>query len=415
MVKGFGDAVMVQDASGLDRASEEGNTVVTSMKTIAAIRGLNPVQAEAASKLAADVAGLVEQARATYAPILANPASMNAEAQEKMRALAERTDSARTRLQQTEKALSSELLTRLKDVGRASAANRWVALAVFFITLIVSSALVHITIRRSITGPILRVIDGVTRASDEATSASGQMASSGQVVARDAQDQAACIEETSASLEEISTTTKHNADRAEDADRLMQEARKTVDDAVHAMSSLKESMGAVSDSSRQVAAVLKSLDEIAFNTNILALNAAVEAARAGQAGAGFSVVADEVRSLAHRAADASRHSAEIIAKTISDVARGVQYVGVAHTAFQKVSSTIGNSSEMVSQIAMSSQEQARGIGHIRTAMSRMEQVTQNNVVNARGTAEAAAAVSDQVQTTRTYLNELVAVVGLDQR
>ena len=171
-------------------------------------------------------------------------------------------------------------------------------------------------------------------------------------------------------------------------------------------------MTAVSASSRQVAAVLKSLDEIAFNTNILALNAAVEAARAGVAGAGFSVVADEVRSLAHRAAEASRHSAEIIEKTISDVAKGVEYVGVAHGSFQKVSTSISSSSDMVSQIAVSSQEQARGIGHIREAISRMEQVTQNNVANARQTAEAASAMSDQVQTTRTYIQELVSVVGL---
>ncbi|MCX6622141.1 MAG: hypothetical protein NTY38_13955 [Acidobacteria bacterium] len=121
----------------------------------------------------------------------------------------------------------------------------------------------------------------------------------------------------------------------------------------------------------QEATVLKSLDEIAFNPNILALNSAV---------------------------DASRHSAGIIENIISDAARGMDYVGVAHGGFQKISSTIGSSSEMVSQISLGSQEQ----------------VTQNNVANARQTAEAATAMSNQVETTRTYPEELVSIAGLHQ-
>jgi hypothetical protein len=119
-----------------------------------------------------------------------------------------------------------------------------------------------------------------------------------------------------------------------------------------------------------VAAVLKSIDEIAFHTNILALNAAVEAARAGEAGAGFSVVADEVRSLAQRAADAARSSGEIIEKTVADVEKGVQLVSLAHGAFNEVYTTISGTSKVVSQIAVSSQEQARGVGNIGQAITR---------------------------------------------
>jgi methyl-accepting chemotaxis protein len=192
----------------------------------------------------------------------------------------------------------------------------------------------------------------------------------------------------------------------------MKNAQQTVDRAAHSMNDLKTSMEAISKSSNQVAGVLKSIDEIAFHTNILALNAAVEAARAGEAGAGFSVVADEVRALAHRAAEAARQSAEIVEKTIGDVSQGVKLVAAAHQAFSEVSTTIANGGQVVSQIASSSVEQAKGVEHIGQAIARIEAVTQNNAANAQQTAENAEAMIGQVETTRQHLSELVAVVGL---
>jgi methyl-accepting chemotaxis protein len=138
----------------------------------------------------------------------------------------------------------------------------------------------------------------------------------------------------------------------------------------------------------------------------------VEAARAGEAGAGFSVVADEVRSLARRAADAARHSAEIVDKTIADVANGVQYVTLAHDAFQEVSKRIEQGSQVVSEIAAGSETQTRGIQTIGQAISRLEKVTQNNAANAQQTAESANAMTSQVERTRYHLEELVSVVGM---
>ena len=218
-------------------------------------------------------------------------------------------------------------------------------------------------------------------------------------------------EETSASLEEISATTRQNADRAGEADRLMQAARQTVERATLAMNDLTSSMNLISKSSNQVAGVLKNIDEIAFHTNILALNAAVEAARAGEAGAGFSVVADEVRSLARRSAEAARNSGSIIEQTLGDVSKGVQLVGHAHAAFKEVSATIASGTQIVSQIASSSGEQARGITHIGQAITRIESLTQRTVSNAQQTADGASAMTSQVENTRKFLDELVAVVG----
>ena len=415
MVKALGDAVLVQDASGLDRASEEGRHVGEGLNAIAAIKGLPAERAEEARRLAASIEQYVGDARNTYGALLANPTNMNADTQEKMRALAARSDELKASLDTQKNEFSKGLRQQLSTVQAHSAAQRWLTMALFGGTLLIAAVIVNLTIRRSIAGPVLRVIEGVQSATGEALEASERMSQSGQKVAHDAQDQAACIEETSASLEEISATTKENASRAVEADRLMKAAAQTVGRATQAMNDLKTSMDVISKSSHQVAAVLKSIDEIAFHTNILALNAAVEAARAGEAGAGFSVVADEVRSLAQRAAEAARNSGDIIEKTVADVGKGVELVSLAHAAFNEVAATISGSGQVVSQIATSSEEQARGISNVGQAIARIETVTQSNAANAHDTAEAAAAMSAQVQTTRRHLDELVAVVGLRNR
>jgi methyl-accepting chemotaxis protein len=192
----------------------------------------------------------------------------------------------------------------------------------------------------------------------------------------------------------------------------MREATGRVSRATESMNEPTASMDVISKSSRQVAGVLKSIDEIAFHTNILALNAAVEAARAGAAGAGFSVVADEVRSLAQRAADAARRSADIIEKTITGVNVGVKQVTLAHDAFNVVSASIGSGCDIVAQIAVSNEEQARAVSFIGETILRVESLTRQNLTNAQQTAEAAGDMSRQVDATRHHLDGLVAIIGL---
>jgi methyl-accepting chemotaxis protein len=410
MVKGFGDAVVMQDASGVDRAAGDGQQAVAALKAVASIPGLSAERSSEAGRLASSVEQVLGDARTIYGAVMGG--SMTASTQEQMRALAARTDEANASLSRTKEQLAADLRQQLSSLEERSASQNSLGLAVFVITLIVAGAIVHLTVKRAITGPVVRVIGGVQGANDEAARASEQMAQSGMEVSNNAQEQAACIEETSASLEEISATTRQNADRAGEADRLMQTARQTVERAARAMNELTSSMNLISKSSNQVAGVLKNIDEIAFHTNILALNAAVEAARAGEAGAGFSVVADEVRSLAHRAAEAARNSGSIIEQTVGDVGKGVELVNHAQAAFKEVSVTIASGTELVSQIASSSNEQARGITNIGQAITRIESLTQRNVTNAQQTADGASAMTSQVENTRKYLDELVAVVGL---
>lgn len=410
MVKGFGDAVITQDAGGLDRAAEDGRQTVAALQAVAAIPGLSAERSEAAGKLASGIGQILTGARTTYGAVTGG--AMTPATQDQMRALASRTDQAKAALAKTKEQLAGDLNRQLKALEESSASQNSLSIAVFLGTLLVAGVIVHLTIRRAITGPVVRVIGGVQNATNEAAQTAAKMAQSGTEVSNNAQEQAACIEETSASLEEISATTRQNADRAGEADRLMQAAHQTVERAARAMNDLTSSMNLISKSSHQVASVLKNIDEIAFHTNILALNAAVEAARAGEAGAGFSVVADEVRSLAHRAAEAARSSGSIIEQTVGDVSKGVTLVGHAQAAFQEVSATIAQGTQLVSQIASSSGEQARGITQIGQTITRIESLTQRNVVTAQETAEGASAMASQVENTRKYLDELVEVVGL---
>lgn len=407
--KSFSDAVVLQDTAGLDRASEEGKQVVASLKALAAIDDLPQEAAEGAKVLLTSTERLLTDARQTYGAVLADPANMNAD---RMRELATRTEACKTALRQNREKISGQLQDRLASIQEQSAWQRRLGIGLFVVTLLVAGILVNVTIRRGITGPVKRVINGVQQAADQAGTASSALAESGQTVASDAEYQASYVEETSASLEGISASTKENAVLAHKADALMRQARETVEQSMQTMKDLSASMTVVSGSSREVSAVLKSIDEIAFHTNLLALNAAVEAARAGEAGAGFSIVADEVRSLAHRAAEAARRSAEIIEKTIADIGTGAQLVSRAQVEFNRVSSDILNSGEVVSQIAVRSEEQAQGVGQIRDAITRIEDITHRNADNSRRTAETAVMMSDQVQSTREHLDQLLAIVGL---
>jgi hypothetical protein len=410
-VKSFSLAVMTQDASVLEQASQQGRNTVEALRAVGADSVLGADQTERANKLAASIETFLVDARNLYGAALINPA-MTRETEERMQLLASRTEGIKSAVEAQKAPVLNELNRQLGEVQTRSRRQRYTALVVFAITLVAALILVRFTVKHAIVTPILNAIRGVQGAAEEAARESERMTQSGRKLARDSQDQAASVEETSVALEQISATAMENATRAQQADTLMKDARQRVESAVQSMDRLAASMHAISTSSNEVAHVLKSIDEIAFHTNILALNAAVEAARAGDVGAGFSVVANEVRSLAQRAAEAARRSADIVERTIADVRNGVELVAVTHANFGRLSKSILESNGVVGQIAASSQDQSRGVENIGQAVSRIQTVTQSNAEHARQTAESASQMADQVRTTRSHLGELVSVMGL---
>ena len=270
-------------------------------------------------------------------------------------------------------------------------------------------------IRRSIVGPLGKLIEGLTVAAQQLTSSSSEIMSASQVLAEGSSEQAAAIEETSASMEEISSMTQQNAGSAQDADNLMRQTSTVVQTANAAVQELDGSMREITRASAETQKIVKTIDEIAFQTNLLALNAAVEAARAGEAGAGFGVVAEEVRNLASRAAEASRNTAGLIEETVQKVATGVQLVSRTGKAFTEVSDNSGKIGKLVSGIALASGEQAKAIGQVTQAVVGMDHVTQANAASAEQSASAAKEMSVQAESMMVHVEDLKQLVGGDER
>jgi methyl-accepting chemotaxis protein len=197
-------------------------------------------------------------------------------------------------------------------------------------------------------------------------------------LAESASEQAAALEETSASLNQTASMTQQNADHTQQANQLMNDGSKAADDASGSMQDLTRSMNEIAEASMQAQKIVKSIDEIAFQTNLLALNAAVEAARAGEAGAGFAVVAGEVRNLAIRATEAAKGTTGLIEEIISRVRTGENRVKSTNELFHAVHGTSQQVRQLMGSIADASQEQAEGIGQINRAMEDMNRVTQRN-------------------------------------
>jgi methyl-accepting chemotaxis protein len=176
----------------------------------------------------------------------------------------------------------------------------------------------------------------------------------------------------------------------------MARARVAVNRTSEDISGLSTAMGRIFQASEETSKIIKTIDEIAFQTNLLALNAAVEAARAGEAGAGFAVVAGEVRTLASRSAEAAQHTARLIEDTVHKARDGADLVKKSLQAFSDVLETSSGSAELVSRIATASAQQAREISRTKTMVLEMGQAIGLNAQNAEDTARWGPATRDKI-------------------
>ncbi len=264
---------------------------------------------------------------------------------------------------------------------------------------------------RSLTRTIFSAASAISSGSNQIVSASGQVTSSSQALAEGSSEQAASIEETSASLEEMASMTKRNADNAQKANDLARQTRTAADKGAADMQAMSTAMNTIKASSDDIAKIIRTIDEIAFQTNILALNAAVEAARAGEAGMGFAVVADEVRNLAQRSATAAKETAAKIEGAIGNTTRGVDLSDKVAAALNEIVTKAREMDELAAEVAGASREQTTGIAQVNLAVGQMDKVTQANAANAEESAAAAEELNAQAVAMKQVVGELVSLVG----
>jgi hypothetical protein len=294
------------------------------------------------------------------------------------------------------------------------AANQTMVARIGLITLITAAALtgiVALCVVHWVSRPVRRTVAFVNATGDEVANAAGQVSVASQSMSSAASQQAASIEETSAALEEISSMVRLNTDKAQRATELIKQTRVAADQGSENMRAMNTAMTAMKASSDETAKIVKTIDEIAFQTNILALNAAVEAARAGEAGMGFAVVADEVRSLAQRSAQAAKETAVKIESSIRATTQGVEISGKVTHALNDIVAKTREVDDLAAEVANASREQSQGISQINTAVGQMDQVIQQNAASTEESAAAAEELNAQAYQMRDSMHELLVLVG----
>jgi methyl-accepting chemotaxis protein len=279
---------------------------------------------------------------------------------------------------------------------------------------LVAGLLVSILLVRSLTRTLTRVISTLGDSSEQVAAASLQVSSASQSLAAGSSQQAASLEETTASLEELSSSVKQNSLHAEECDKMVVLTNSKTKEVHRSLRATKEFLGTIAASGDSIKKIIKSIDEIAFQTNLLALNAAVEAARAGHAGAGFAVVAEEVRALAMRAGDAAKTTNDLIGETARQIELGSTQIQETLTKFYDMGDSAKKVNSLVNEIAGSCKEQALEIDHLSQAMQEIDGVVQQNAANAEESASAAAQLQAQAESLQEVVGEVRFLVQGDQ-
>ncbi|MBC8166105.1 MAG: MCP four helix bundle domain-containing protein [Bryobacteraceae bacterium] len=248
---------------------------------------------------------------------------------------------------------------------------------------------------------------------DQMASASGELSGSSQSLSQGASEQAASLEQISASMEQMSAMTRKNSENALSAAGEMAGTIRHVEDSNAALQEMVGSMEAIKCSSEKVAMIIRTINEIAFQTNILALNAAVEAARAGEAGLGFAVVADEVRNLAQRSALAAKDTTELIEVAIQRSTEGGLKLSCVSSAILSITGSVNSVRVLVDEVSEASRQQTQGLAQVTQAVTQVGVVTQTAAANAEQSAAASEELTTQAETLRLSLGRLEVMVGGD--
>jgi hypothetical protein len=273
----------------------------------------------------------------------------------------------------------------------------FVVLCVCLLSGLILVAAILLVVTRHVVARLRQTVLTLEAASAVTTESTVQLEEASDSVADGANRQAASLQETSAALEEVSQSTRSNADSANDAKTLASQTRTSAEASTTDMTELVRAMNELRACSTGVNQIVKTIEEIAFQTNILALNAAVEAARAGEAGRGFAVVADEVRTLAQRSTNAARETAEQIQNSLQKGERGAELCAKVATTLKSMTAHAREVDNIVAKIAGSCQAQSTGLSQLSSNVMSIDSITQSNAAAAEESASTARALASRTR------------------
>ncbi len=249
------------------------------------------------------------------------------------------------------------------------------------------------------------MLQEIGTAADQVAAGTMQVSAGSQTLSQASVEQASSIEELNATVSELADHTKHNAARAVTASELTIATQTHAQSGNKKMHALQVAMGDINETAGNIRKIIKVIDDIAFQTSILSLNAAIEAARAGQYGRGFSVVADEVRNLAQKSASAAKETTTLINNSIRKAAAGTRIADDTSSVLQEITQSVEQAAALVKEIAEASNEQATGIAQVNTGLSMMSNMVQQNSATAEQSAATAEELSGQADMLRAMVEE----------
>jgi methyl-accepting chemotaxis protein len=284
------------------------------------------------------------------------------------------------------------------------------ALATLLVGGIIVLSVSAVILARSIEQPIALVLNDLKSAAAQMVSISSQLSQSAQQMADGASQQASALEETSASLSEIASTARHNADASRRASSISEELNQKMEEGEIALEQIQRSVEHMRTAADKSSAIIRNIDEIAFQTQLLSLNAAVEAARAGSIGLGFAVVADEVRSLALRTAKAARETEEIISNSKEAAHSSVSSIKSYYEVIKSAVEKTGEIKVLLHEIMSGTGEQAEGTEQISKGVFQSERIVQSNAASAEEIAGSAIQMRSEAERLQNSVRRLDALV-----